>query len=299
MDNCFMAELILDTNVFYDLANGKINVSSFASPSDRLSYSPLSVFEIAGKWSPEEFQKRKAAGQAILDCGATEILDQDSFLAQRIFRYKLKRPPVSVKDVVKAMAKSRSVEALQQGVEDHLERVVRRVDASLVGKWRGVVEGMWVKDMEAMQDREIPSFPQWRSDRLAGVSAPVPKLKGARKRKFLEQTKDDNWRLTLIANCHRRALLTANKVQPIVSPTEAYETVAEAVKSLSCYCDLYTQYLIRLLTGGALANANDSGDIELFVYATDDEHIIVTSEKKWKAMAEEAGFGQRVRLVKP
>lgn len=76
---------------------------------------------------------------------------------------------------------------------------------------------MWVKDMESIQDREIPHFARWRADRLAGASAPVPKLKAAAKRKFLEQTVEDNWRLTLVANCHQRALLTAKKVQPIVS----------------------------------------------------------------------------------
>lgn len=293
-----MAALILDTNVFYDLADGKIDVATFASPSDKLYYSPLSVFEIAGKWSLEEFQKRKAASQAILDCGAEELLDQDSFLAQTIFRYSLRRPSVSVKEAVRAMAKSRSVDALRRGVEDHLEKVVRRVDAPLVGRWRGAVEGMWVKDMESIQDREIPRFARWRANRIAGSSAPVPKLKGAARQKFLDQTLEDNWHLTLVANCHKRALLTSRKVQPTVSPIEAYETITAAVKSLACYCGVYTQYLIRLLTGGALPDANDSGDIELFLYAVDDEHIVVTSEKKWKVMAEKAVFGQRVRLVR-
>jgi hypothetical protein len=293
-----MATLILDTNVFYDLAAGTFDVSTFASSSDKLFYSPLSVLEIAGKWSPEEFEKRKAASQAILDCGAAELPDQDSFLAQTIFKYLLRRPTVSLDEAVRAMAKSRSVHALQRGVEDHLERVVRKVNSSLVGKWRGVVEGMWVKDMDTIQEREIPKFSRWRTNRVAGVTAPVPKLRGAAKQKFLDQTLEKNWQLTLVSNCHKRALLTSRKVQPTVSLMEAYETMTEAVKSLSCYCGVYTQYLIRLLTGGALPDPNDSGDLELFLYAIDDEHIVVTSEKKWKVMAEKVGFGQRVRLVK-
>ena len=179
-----------------------------------------------------------------------------------------------------------------------MERVVRKVNSSLVGKWRGVVEGMWVKDMDTIQEREIPKFSRWRTNRVAGVTAPVPKLRGAAKQKFLDQTLEKNWQLTLVSNCHKRALLTSRKVQPTVSLMEAYETMTEAVKSLSCYCGVYTQYLIRLLTGGALPDPNDSGDLELFLYAIDDEHIVVTSEKKWKVMAEKVGFGQRVRLVK-
>jgi hypothetical protein len=292
-----MAKLILDTNVFYDLADGSIDVTMFASSSDQLFYSSLSVLEIAGKWSPELFHKRKAAARAILDCGAAELPDQDSFLAQTIFKYILRRPIVSLKDAVIAMAKSRSVEALERGVEDRLEKVVRKVDSALVGKWRGVVEGMWVKDMESIQDREIPRFSAWRAERAARVTNPVPKLKGARKREFLEKTHEASWNLTLVSSCHKRALLTSRKTQPAVSVMEAHETITEAVKSLSCYCSVYTQYLIRLLTGGALPDPNDSGDLELFLHAVDDEHIVVTSERKWKSMAKGAGFGRRVRLV--
>ena len=42
---------------------------------------------------------------------------------------------------------------------------------------------------------------------------------------------------------------------------------------------------------------NDSSDIELFIYAIDDDHVVVTSEKKWKQLADAAGFGNRVRLI--
>ncbi len=292
-----MANLVLDTNVFYDLADGSIDVSTFASSSDLLFYSPMSVLEITGKWSRKLFRKRKAAARAILDCGAAELPDQDSFLAQTIFRYALRRPVVSLKDAVVAMAKSRSVEALAGGVEDQLEKVVRKVDSDLVGRWRGVVEGLWVKDMESIQDREIPRFAAWRIERAASVINPVPKLRGARKQAFIQKTHEPNWNLTLISMCHKRALLTARKTQPAVPDMEAYETITKAVMSLSCYCSVYTQYLIRLLTEGALPEPNDSGDIELFLHAVDNEHIVVTAEKKWKIMAERAGFGHRVRLV--
>jgi hypothetical protein len=52
-----------------------------------------------------------------------------------------------------------------------------------------------------------------------------------------------------------------------------------------------------LLTHGALPEENDSGDLELFLYSTDDDHVVATSEKKWKRMADAAGFGTRVRLL--
>ncbi len=67
--------------------------------------------------------------------------------------------------------------------------------------------------------------------------------------------------------------------------------------SLECYCGIYTRYLIRLLVDGALPQENDSGDLEFFPYTVDDDHVVVTSEKKWKRMAHQAGFGQRVKML--
>jgi len=46
-----------------------------------------------------------------------------------------------------------------------------------------------------------------------------------------------------------------------------------------------------------LPQMNDSGDLELFLYATDDNHIIATSEKRWLDIATRAGFQHRVRKV--
>lgn len=125
----------------------------------------------------------------------------------------------------------------------------------------------------------------------------VPRLKGAAKDAFISKTKHAGWNLTLIVNCHRRALMGARKIQSAVLPTEAAVTVSKAVASLTCYCAVYTHYLARLLTRGALPEENDSGDLELFVYAIDDDHMVVTSEKKWKRIADAAGFNGRVRLV--
>jgi hypothetical protein len=110
--------------------------------------------------------------------------------------------------------------------------------------------------------------------------------------------RNPNWNLTLVSSCHERALLTARKVQPSVPDLVALETVTKACEWLACYCGVYTQYLIRLLTKGALPDRNDSGDIELFLHAIDDDHIVVTSEKKWKTMADLAGFGHRVRMAR-
>jgi hypothetical protein len=110
----------------------------------------------------------------------------------------------------------------------------------------------------------------------------VPHLTGTAKTAFLQATRDPNWSLTLLFNCHRRALLGASNSQPEVSPHEALKTISAAAAALDCYCGVYTQYLVRLLIDGELPDENDSGDIELFPNAIDDDHLVVTSERKWK-----------------
>lgn len=54
-------------------------------------------------------------------------------------------------------------------------------------------------------------------------------------------------------------------------------------------------YLLRLMTEGLLPDKNDSGDIDFFLYSIDDDHVVVTNEKKWINIAEAAGFAQRIR----
>jgi hypothetical protein len=293
-----MAKLIFDTNVFYDLADGSATPAVFAASTDLIFYSPLSVLEIAGKWSGKQFDIRKAAAKAILECGASELPDQDSFLAHSIFGYTLRRPIVRFHDAVVAMANSRSVGSLEGGVANYLENKVRRVDTGLIERWRGFTEGAWVTDMESIQDREISGFSAWRQNREMNPTRRVPRLTGAARQKFMDSTLSPNWNLTLVSFCHQRALLTARKIQPTVPDLVAFETVTKACESLACYCGVYTQYMIRLLTKGALPDRNDSGDLELFIHAIDDDHVIVTSEKKWKTMADLAGFGQRVRMAR-
>jgi hypothetical protein len=289
--------LILDTNVFYNLGNGSLTPSSIARSGELICYSPISVLEIAGKWSLAEFNDRKAAAAAILASSAVELPDPDTFLTRDIFGYELRRPVVAFTDAVKAMADSRDVDALVLGVEDFTQKVIRKVSAPKVKIWRAIIEGKWVSDMRLIQRRDIPGFAAWESADPRTRKPQVPRLKSKAKSTFLKQTTERNWTLTIFAHCHHRALLGARRDQPALPALEAAAAIQRAITSLSCYCAVYTQYLIRLLTDGALPQENDSGDLELFLYAVDDDHIVVTSEKKWKRMADSAGFGQRVRLV--
>ena len=41
---------------------------------------------------------------------------------------------------------------------------------------------------------------------------------------------------------------------------------------------------------------NDSGEIDFFLYSTDDDYVVATKDNRWVNMAQAAGFAQRIRL---
>jgi hypothetical protein len=290
-------ELICDTNVFYNLGAAKLTLAQLAPAGEVVCYSPITPLELAGKWSNRTHPERRAAAGAIVTSGAKELPDPETFLTT-IFGYVPAGPPFSFAEGVRAMSQTTSLAELMAGVKDVPAGVVRRVTVPAVYQWRNSTEGKWVQDLLAIQAKEIPGFAAWYDPDPAkrGVGC-VPRLTGQNKANFLSQTTSQQWATQVIVGCQDRALLGA-KLGTVGQPTKATVTkFSAAIQAVSCYCALYTQYLIRLLTDGALPDENDSGDLELFLYSTDDDHIIVTYERKWKTMAENAGFGGRVRLL--
>lgn len=288
--------LILDTNVFYNLGSGALNIASFTQPGDTLYYSPVTVLELAGKWSNQTHVARKAAAQAILTSGAAELPDPESHLTGR-FGYPLAQAAFSFHEGVVAMAGSTSLTNLVAGVHDLTAWVTRRVSVSTANSWRGTVEGKWVADMLALQKQHIPKFAKWYSPDPTKRKGAVPRMKGADKKNFLASTQSNDWFSALLIACQDRALLGAKR-GPHLVPTAAHVTaLSRAIEDVAAYCSIYTQYLIRLMIDGALPEPNDSGDLELLLYSVDDDHVVVTSEKKWKTMATRANCPQRVLLV--
>jgi hypothetical protein len=135
-------KLILDTNVFYNLGDGSLSLQKISSqPGEELWYSPLTVLELAGKWSSRTFNARKKAAEAILTSHARELPDPEMFLTRDIFGYTPVEAPFSFEQGVKAMAGSTTMKALVAGVEDLGARVIRRVSVPKAHTWRMVTEG--------------------------------------------------------------------------------------------------------------------------------------------------------------
>jgi hypothetical protein len=291
-----MAKLICDTNVFYYLGNGSISLADIRGPGDSLYYSPLAALEIAGKLSEETHEERQRAAKAILDSGAIELPDPDSFLTIA-FGYQLAQAHMSVREGVVAMADSANMEELQAGVVDWQNWLVRRVDVGHAGDWRANVEEKWVSDLVQIMRECNSKFGKWYD--LAPEKRkikPVPKLERQEATDFIKFTKSHEWLTALYKACHDRAQANAAVNANMLANPGIGPNTPGANNHPDCYAGVYSQYLIRLLTQGALPRRNDCGDLELFIYAVDDDWVVLTGEEKLVQMCTDAGFGQRVRL---
>ena len=289
-------KIIADTNIFYNIAAGRIAAKDIATAGEKLMYSPVSVIELAGKMSDKTHSDRKAAARAILESGAEELPDTESFLTQT-FGYPLADPPIPFVDIVKAMAASTDMAQLQSGVPDWAEFVSRTVSVTTATAWRQVTQDAWYNDMIDLMRRTIPRFSGWYDDPIKRKNRSVPSLSGEARSQFEEDTATPAWTGQLLVACQTRSFKRADASKIPKFPTkENAKTLYEAIDKMHCYGCVYTQYLIRLLTEKAMPDPNDSGDLELFIYSIDDDHIIASFEKKWKRLADASGFGHRVRI---
>ena len=293
-----MKKLICDTNVFYDLGSGGLAAKDLVNSGESLFYSPLTALELAGKGSDESHERRRNAARAIIDTGATELPDPESFLTQT-FGYELAAKPLSIHQGVVAMAASSNMAELEAGIADYHAHLVRRVSVDAATRWRASTEEKWVNDILQVMRDEIPTFEAWYDpDPDKRATDKVPKLRGKEKKAFIEGTRSNEWSLSLLLACQDRAFFKAKRNGGMKLTTETVPKLLAAMGHVACYSAVYTRYLIRALTDGALPERNDSGDLELFIYAVDDDHVVVTGEKKWVRLCGDAGFANRVRRTR-
>lgn len=271
-----------------------MSLGAFATAQDTICFSPINVVELAGQWTDKTHLERKAAAQAILDYSNAELPDPETFLTLA-FGLPLRVVPGSLVEAVKAMAASASLGDLTRGVADYLEKVSRSVDVSYAASLREKAEGDWVRDMMTLQRGRLPKFEKWEVQRAAALAAKKspkapPRLVGADKDAFVAELGFFSTQLGMFEALWWRALI---RMAPSPDVVPSWESLRRAMYATECHRRLYTQYLIRLMTEGAMADPNDSGDIDLSIYSICDSMLIVTSEKKWLRMAGNGGVSGR------
>ena len=287
-------KVIIETHVLYDIGLNQVSIEDIRQPRERLFYSPISVLELVSKLNERSFEDRKAAANAILEHGIEELPDPESHLTM-VFGYKLAEPAPSFADAVRALAKAENLEEAQSGVPDYEHRVWRNLNVSRAMTWREKVEQKWVDDLISQMKEIIPGFQKWYAKDRKKRSSSVPKLRGDEKAKFLNGMKSEELSTRVISACQMRAFAKADKDDLRVFSKQRAKELAAAIPKVACFTQIYKHYLLRLMTEGLLPDKNDSGDIDFFLYSTDDDHVVVTNEKKWIDLAKAAGFARRIR----
>ena len=281
--------VILDTNVLYDIGLNRVRIEDIGRPKEHLCYSPISVIELVSKLNDRSFADRKAAAGVILKHRIDELPDPESYLTT-VFGYTLAEPAPSYSDAVRALAEGQSLEEVRRGVPDYEIRVRRRLNVPFAATWREKVEQEWVDSLITLMAENIPGFQEWYSKDPEKRPSSVPKLRGEEKKKFLAGMKSREWSARIISACQMRAFFKADKITK-----QRADELAAAIPKIECYSRMYMQYLIRLMTEGFLPQQNDSGDIDLFLYSIDDNHIVATKDNRWINIAKAAGFARRIR----
>ncbi len=285
--------VILETHVLYDIGLNRIRIEDVRQPGEHLCYSPISIIELVSKLNDRSFEDRKAAANVILTHRIDELPDPESYLTM-LFGYKLAEPAPSYSDAVRALATGQSLEEVRRGVPD--EVLVRHsLHVPFTATWREKAEQEWVNSLISLMEENIPGFREWYAKNPKKQSSSVPKLRGKKKKKFLYEMKSREWFSQVISACQMRAFFKADNNDLRVVTKQKGNKLTDAITRIEFYAHMYTYYLIRLMTEGLLPKKSDSGDIDFFLYATDDDHVVATNEKKWSALADTAGFFQRIR----
>ena len=286
---------IWDTNVFRNIGEGDLPADGGKAAGTDVCYSPVSVLELASKYTDGSFEHRRDAARAIRDSGATLLPDPELYLTG-VFGLPPAEDEFDWTHAVHAMADSTTMAELQQGVANYTQNVTRRVNLGLARSYCEGIENDFVNDMLHIQRTEIPAFSAYY-DAVPRVGN-VPRLQGVARYAFLAQMESLMLRGRLVLACAERAQFKALEPLPW-PPTEAWVAqLVAASAALEFYCSMYTRYVIRLCTEGMLPRTNDWFDLEILMYSDRDDLFVVTSDAKWQQMAAAAGMGQRV-VIRP
>ena len=117
--------LILDTNVFYDLGAGSLTPSDIGDADrDSVVFAALSVLQICGKMVFADISVMRPPPILIITSGAERTARSGHLSdAESVPGYALKRPPVTMiltERMIKAMADSHEMKSLVSGVSRFL-----------------------------------------------------------------------------------------------------------------------------------------------------------------------------------
>jgi|GEM_PF-1573744 hypothetical protein len=292
---------ICDANVFRYLGAADIALADLRAlcPGASIWLSPATVLELVSRYTEGSFEHRQAAARAMISVGTEILPDPEVYLTRDVFGLRLNEVEFDWNQAILAMAQAQDMQHLQGGVADYKAHVKRAVSLQFARSYREGVDRDFIEDMLTVQRREIPGLAEWLDTDPQTRRGCVPTLDRERARQFEEHSGSDAFMETLFAGALLRALFKTDELPPYPATEAWVERRGRARNQLEFYLRVYRRYLIRLLTAGMLPRANDWFDLEVMLYSSDDDCVIVSSDAKWASMATEEGLGHRTVVLTP
>jgi hypothetical protein len=187
----------------------------------------------------------------------------------------------------RALADSTLEVELLGGVNDFVERVVRTAKPSVAAAAKTQHYEGFKTDIISVCESMLPGYKDAVDQKTQAPVVNKPSRKGVRE--FLSSP--EFVAAVFFAGLAERHRLCSGCVLDL----QASSTM-DALSDLAPYCAVYGGYLRELLTARRKPEANDWGDLELFIYLQPGT-FVATAEKKWCEIAKLAGLVGRVRQI--
>lgn len=271
-------DYVCDTNVWYDIGAGTLDPAKLKLGGNRLLSPALNSLEISSNLDARTLASRKQAAQAILDHADEHLEDPERYMGAI---WGLNLPPLNFdwKDVCRTIVASNDIAEIVSGAQK-----IMRVNTGAAQAWRKGFTEKFVDDVETAIRQFVPNYAlrraKGRMDHLTGA-ANIAMLHTA---------------LNCATVKESQILLTRTRASDHLTVTPNPPTQAEidaARLQLMPFVDAYLSFLEKAATVLA-AFPNDWGDLHCFVYLQGSRKLL-TGEKKWLAIAHDAGMAHFVQ----
>lgn len=265
--------IVADTNVWYDIANGNINILTEIKKHGRLCATPINLLEIASKIDENNFEIRKNAAKAVLH-HADRFLQSNEWYLERYWGFGTV-DDIDWKQGFITISKANSPTALQEGFRDLENSVRRKQNTPLLLEWR-TLQYADFKSSVVKAVKEI--LPGYIRETPNGIK--MARLTNPNDMAFFDSKEFEDATLSAIYFRMKLGFNLENK--NCNCPKDLNHKLRMiGMQKLGPYVRAYAQYLKYLATQQAKPDENDLGDHEAFMYLQDKNWILATADKRW------------------
>jgi len=268
--------IIADTNVWYDIANGNTDILNAIKSKGKLCATPINMLEISSKVNKGNFQDRKNAAKAIIDYADRYLMSNEVYLV-RYWGLNI-NDLIQWKEAAATLSRANSLSDLTNGYDDPIDNVKRKHNLDLLFRWRDYQ----YKDFKDGVIRGIESIhPGYNKRNLKG------NLRRLTDPNLISLFDADYVFEASVLMTYERAKMALKDEAVNYPDRPTKDMIKTASPKLKNYLSAYNKYLKYLAVTPAFPDENDLGDHDAFLYLRNKNWILATSDKRWIAIANE------------